>query len=161
MKRVVILGRGASGKSTLACTLGTITGLPVIELDKIFWQPAGLVAMPRDQWATLQEQLIARESWIMDGDLCLYDAVEVRLRAVDTIIILDFSLSRCAWRALKRSRERSDFWRCLITYRYLSRPALMRAIAKHAPTAELHVLRNPGDVTRFLADAERKSLIVG
>jgi adenylate kinase family enzyme len=42
MKRVVILGRGASGKSTLARRLGNITGLPVIELDKIFWQ-AGLI----------------------------------------------------------------------------------------------------------------------
>lgn len=36
MMRVVILGRGASGKSTLARTLGAITRLPVIELDKIF-----------------------------------------------------------------------------------------------------------------------------
>jgi adenylate kinase family enzyme len=32
MKRVVILGRGASGKSTLAASLGEITGLPAIAL---------------------------------------------------------------------------------------------------------------------------------
>jgi adenylate kinase family enzyme len=31
MKRVVILGRGASGKSTLAVSLGEITGLPAIK----------------------------------------------------------------------------------------------------------------------------------
>jgi len=43
------MGRGASGKSTLARRLGDITGLPVIEVDKIFWQP-GLIATPRDQW---------------------------------------------------------------------------------------------------------------
>jgi adenylate kinase family enzyme len=36
MKRVIILGRGASGKSTLAARLGEITGFPAIELDKIF-----------------------------------------------------------------------------------------------------------------------------
>src|SRR5882762_3834746 len=58
MKRVVILGRGASGKSTLARLLGEITGLPVIELDKVFWQP-GLAATPRDQWVVVQERLIA------------------------------------------------------------------------------------------------------
>jgi hypothetical protein len=34
MKRVVILGRGASGKSTLARRLGDITGLPVIDWTK-------------------------------------------------------------------------------------------------------------------------------
>jgi hypothetical protein len=62
MKRVVILGRGASGKSTLARRLGEITGLPVIELDKLFWRP-GLVATPRDQWVVVQEKLSGK----MDG----------------------------------------------------------------------------------------------
>jgi adenylate kinase family enzyme len=36
MKRVVIFGPGGSGKSTLAVRLGEITGLPVIELDRMF-----------------------------------------------------------------------------------------------------------------------------
>ena len=44
---------GASGKSALAVELGEITELPVIELDKIFWQ-GGLVATPRDQWTAIQ-----------------------------------------------------------------------------------------------------------
>ena len=46
---MVILGPGASGKSTLAFHLGEITGLRVMELDKVFWRPglvAGLVARP-------------------------------------------------------------------------------------------------------------------
>lgn len=48
MKRVVILGRGGAGKSTLAARLGEITGLPVIELDKSFWRAGQntLEAMP-------------------------------------------------------------------------------------------------------------------
>jgi len=71
MKRVVIIGRGASGKSTLAARLGEITGLPVIELDKVFWRP-GLVATPRDQWVVVQERFVAEEGWIMDGDLGPY-----------------------------------------------------------------------------------------
>ena len=161
MKRVVILGRGASGKSTLARRLGEITGLPVIELDKVFWLP-GLAATPRDQWVAAQEKLVARDGWIkdgwiMDGDLGPYDAVEVRLRAADTIIFLDFSLVRCAWRAVLRSRERADFWRWLMAYRRQSRPILMQAIAKHAPTAELRVLRGPGAVRRFVAEVARES----
>jgi adenylate kinase family enzyme len=79
MQRVVIIGRGASGKSALAVELAEITGLPVIELDEIFWQP-GLVATPRDQWMAIQQELIERERWIMDGDLGSYDVVDVRLR---------------------------------------------------------------------------------
>jgi len=45
MKRVLILGRGASGKSTLARRLGEITGLPVVELDKAFWRPGSLLCL--------------------------------------------------------------------------------------------------------------------
>ncbi|PYU37519.1 MAG: hypothetical protein DMG54_33435 [Acidobacteria bacterium] len=68
MKRVVIIGPGASGKSTLARQLGEITGLRVIELDKLFWQP-GLVETPRNQWVELQQKLVSESEWIMDGDL--------------------------------------------------------------------------------------------
>ncbi len=151
MKRAVIIGRGASGKSTLARRLGDITGLPVIEMDKIFWRP-GLIAPPREQWVATQERLVAADRWIMDGDLGPYDAIEVRLRAADTIIFLDFSLVRCAWRAIRRSHERADFWRWLLSYRYQSRPILKTAIAKYAPNARLHVFRSPKALDRFVVD---------
>jgi nicotinamide riboside kinase len=159
MKRVVILGRGASGKSTLARRLGDVTGLPVIEVDKIFWQP-GLIATPREQWVAMQEKLVAADRWIMDGDLGPYDAVEVRFRAADTILFMDFSLVRCAWRAICRSRERADFWRWLLAYWYQSRPILMAAIAKHAPNAVLHVFRSPAALGRFVADAAAVTPVV-
>jgi nicotinamide riboside kinase len=155
MERVVIVGRGASGKSTLARQLGDITGLPVIEVDKIFWQP-GLIATPRQGWIEMQEQLVVGDRWIMEGDLGPYDAVEVRLRAADTIIFLDFSLVRCAWRAIRRSRERADFWRWLLAYRYQSRPNLRSAIANHAPSAALYVFRRPKALARFVTDVGRR-----
>jgi adenylate kinase family enzyme len=154
VKHVVILGRGGSGKSTLAAKLGEITGLPVIELDKIFWQP-GLHALPPAEWVKTQQRLVEQENWIMDGDLGQYDAVEVRLTAADTIILLDFALVRCAWRVLRRGRERSDFWKWLIAYRRRSLPVLMQAISKFAPHAELHLIRNPEELRRFVIGLER------
>jgi adenylate kinase family enzyme len=147
--RVVILGRGASGKSTLATHLGKITGLPVIELDKHFWH-TDLTPAPLDEWAQTQRDLVDQANWIMDGDLGPYDVLDVRLRAADTVILLDFSLARCAWRALRRSRERADFWHWLITYRRRSRPALLNKIATHAPLATLHNFRGPRALRRFL-----------
>jgi nicotinamide riboside kinase len=160
VKRVVIIGRGAAGKSTLARRLGEITGLPVTEIDKVFWQ-AGLIATPREEWAAAQGKLVAGERWVIEGDLGPYDAVEVRLRAADTIIFLDFSLARCVWRALRRSRERADFWRWLLVYRYRSRPMLRDAIAKHAPNAALHVFRGPKAVERFVADVAARRPVQG
>jgi adenylate kinase family enzyme len=149
MKRVVIIGPGASGKSTLAGQLGEIAGLRVVELDKIFWRP-GLVATPADQWVELQQKLVSENEWILDGDLGPYDAIEVRLRAADTIIFLDFSLIRCAWRALWRSRERLDFWLWFLRYRYQTRHFRMTAISECAPSATVHLLCNPEAVKRFL-----------
>jgi adenylate kinase family enzyme len=149
---VIIVGPGAAGKTTLARRLGEITGLPVIELDKHFWRP-GLAATPRDQWAAVQRELAGQESWIMDGDLGPYDVLDVRLRAADTIVFLDFSPARCAWRAIRRSRERADFWWWLLTYRRKSRPLLLQAIAEHAGDADIHILPTPRTVRRFLAQA--------
>ena len=150
MKRVVVLGRGGSGKSTLAARLGEITGHPVIELDKHFWRP-GPAATPRDEWAAIQSELIRQEAWIMDGDLGPYDVLDVRLHAADTVILLDFSFWRCAWRAIRRSREQADFWLWLWAYRRRSRPLLLTAIATHAGEANLHVIRNPHALRRFVA----------
>jgi adenylate kinase family enzyme len=151
MKRVVILGRGASGKSTLAARLGDITGIPVVRLDDLFWQP-DLVPLPREAWVEMQQRLAGEERWIMDGDLGPHDVVRGRLRRADTVIFLDFSLLRCVWRAGWRSREREDFWRWLLTYRRRHRPRLMGAIADYAPQADLRILQSPRAVRRFLAE---------
>lgn len=149
MQRVVVLGRGGAGKTTLAIRLGEITRLPVVELDKRFWQP-GLVAPSRRRWVQLQRELVAGRTWIMDGDLGPYDVVEVRLAAADTVIVLDFPFAICAWRAIRRSRERADFWRWVWAYRHRSLPRLQHAITVHAPDARLHILHDPRAVRRFL-----------
>jgi adenylate kinase family enzyme len=153
MERVVILGRGGSGKSTLAATLGTVTGLPVIELDKHFWGP-GLEAIPPEKWATVQGELAQANQWIMDGDLGPYDVLDVRLHRADTVILLDFSFWRCAWRAMRRSRERLDFWLWLWSWRRRSRPLLLKAVTGQGGDARLHVLRNPRATASFVAQVE-------
>jgi hypothetical protein len=61
------------------------------------------VATPRDQWAAVQRELISQQTWIMDGDLGPYDVIDVRLRAADTVVFLDFPPLRCARRAVRRS----------------------------------------------------------
>lgn len=149
VRRVVVLGRGGAGKSVLARRLGALTGLPVIELDREFWHD-GLRPLPPAEWAAVQERLAAADAWIMDGDLGPYDVLDVRLRRADTVVLLDFSLPRAAWRAARRGRERADFWRWVLSYRRRYRPAVLAAVAEVAPQAGLHVLRGPRAAERFL-----------
>jgi hypothetical protein len=147
-----LLGPGAAGKSTLARRLGRATGLEVIELDKLFWRP-GLLPTPPEEWADIQGELVQRRTWIMDGDLGPYDVVGPRLRCADTVIVLDTPRWRCALRALRRSRERADFWRWLWGWRRRYWPRLRAAIATEARQADVVVVRSDRAVGRLLDTA--------
>ncbi|MEZ4586890.1 MAG: isopentenyl transferase family protein [Gemmatimonadales bacterium] len=46
MRRILILGSGGSGKTTLALQVSETTGHPVVHLDSLYWK-AGWVATPR------------------------------------------------------------------------------------------------------------------
>jgi len=152
VRRVVVLGRGGAGKSTFAARLGAALDLPVIELDKHFWPP-DLTPLPAARWAEVQRGLVRGDRWVLDGDLGPYDVLPVRLRAADTVVVLDFPLWRCAWRALRRSRENRAFWQWLLTYRRRALPVVLAAVAEHAGGATVHPLRGPAAVERFLATA--------
>lgn len=156
MERVVVFGRGGAGKSTFALELSRNTGLPVIELDKQFWNE-DLDPLPPDEWIKVQARLSRGEQWILDGDLGPYDAPATRLRRADTVVILDLSLARCAWRAARRAREGADFWWWLLTWRWRSRSKVLEAVAAHAPRAHLSILRTPAQVHRFLTTASAAS----
>ena len=88
---------------------------------------------------------------MIDGDLGPYDtALEQRFAVADTIVILDFPLWRCAWRALRRSRETWEFWRWIIWYRRASLPAVLSAASSAG--AEVYRLRTPREVDQFVAE---------
>lgn len=156
VRRIVILGPGGAGKSTLARRLGGTIGIPVVELDKRFWN-AALEPMTAEEWRHAQTELALQPDWIMDGDLGPYDILEPRLRRADTVIVLDLARWRCLWRSLRRSRQRLDFWRWLWNWHKRSRPQLLAAIAAHADRAHVEVLSSPADVDRWLETVASRS----
>lgn len=99
MKRVVVVGAGGSGKSTFARRLGEATRLPVVHLDQLAFRP-GWVSVPKDEWSALQEDLVACDEWIIDGNR--ESTVPIRLRRCDTVIFLDYPRVLSSFRALKR-----------------------------------------------------------
>jgi adenylate kinase family enzyme len=167
MRRVVILGSGGSGKTTLASELGRRTGLAVIHLDRHFWHP-GWVETPRDEWRARQRELFAGDEWIADGN---YSAtLDERLPRADTVVFCDFPTWRTLARAVRRSvanrgravqadgcPERLDpqFLWWVACYRARTRPTVLRAIAELAPNAHVHVLRNARAQRAFLRTSSR------
>ena len=99
MERIIIIGCGGAGKSTLARKLGEMLDLPVVHLDKLFWKP-GWVEMEREEFDALIQAELKKEKWIMDGNF--NRTLPERIRYCDTIIYLDFSRIACLMGVLKR-----------------------------------------------------------
>ena len=99
MERIIIIGCGGAGKSTLARKLGEVLDLPVLHLDKLFWKP-GWVETSREEFDALLAQELEKDQWIMDGNF--NRTMPERIKRCDTIIYLDFSRLACLMGVLKR-----------------------------------------------------------
>lgn len=150
MKRVMIVGQPGSGKSTLARMLGARTGLPVIHVDLIHWEP-GWVERSLEEKQRLCRQAHAGDAWVFEGGVS--STWPERLDRCDTLIWLDLPLSLRVWRVARRTlrdygrtrpdlpdncpeRFDLDFYRCIWRTRKSVRQRL-KVLFETAP-AEKH-----------------------
>lgn len=165
MRRVLIVGCSGAGKTTLARALAKATGLPLIHLDRHFWQP-GWVEPGKAEWQAAVAGLARREAWIMDGNYG--GTLPERLARADTVIRLDVPTWLCLWEALRRTclgilrpgrddlpegcRERTD-WAFLGYVRRFRRDHRPRLVARLGDfPGRIIVLRDPGKARAFLRD---------
>ena len=99
MERILIIGCGGAGKSTLARQLGEKLNLPVVHLDKLFWKPGWVESVPEEIDAKIFAEM-GKPRWIMDGNF--NRTMPERVKRCDTIIYLDFSRVTCLMGVLKR-----------------------------------------------------------
>jgi len=64
--RLHITGNAGSGKTTLARKLSQALGIPVASLDSVVWKE-GWIAASKEERALGEEQLVVRDSWIIEG----------------------------------------------------------------------------------------------
>ena len=163
MHRVAVVGAGGAGKSTFALRLAARTGLPVIHLDEHYWRP-GWEPTPDDEWREIVTELASGPEWIIDGNYSR--TLDVRARAADTVVLLDYAPLVCVARALRRTIANHgravqapgcpehldwEFLRWIATSRRRSRPRVLQQLAAGGPDLAFRVLRNPRDADRFLA----------
>ncbi len=158
--RILILGCPGSGKSTFARALAAKTGLPLVHLDNVWWRADGTHISREDFDRTLSE-LLRGEKWIMDGDYSR--TYEVRVRAADTVIFLDYPEEVCMAGIIARvGQKRPDIpWTestldpelvaLVQNYRRDDRPALLSLLQKY-PDKQALIFTSREEADRWLSD---------
>lgn len=165
MKRVVIVGNAGGGKTTLSKRLGEATGLPVVFLDQVMWKP-GWNAISPAEFDEAHRDLITRDEWIIEG-MGYDETLESRFGRADTIVFLDFPLSRHFWWAAKRQfkclfRKREDWVegcpmlpktlyivRIMLSIHRKTRPRILRLLGESGPETNVFHIRSVRQLRDF------------
>jgi adenylate kinase family enzyme len=170
MQRVMIVGQPGAGKSTLARRLGQLTGISVVHIDTIHWQP-GWVERSAAEKTRLCLEVEARDQWIFEGGHSTTWAH--RIGRADLLVWIDRSTALRFWRVLVRAvrhrgRTRPDLpedcpeqlgrlgelFRFMWTTRKVSREKMQKLAATAPPGCRVVRLRSNRQTRRFLATIE-------
>jgi adenylate kinase family enzyme len=164
MKKVAVVGCGGSGKSHLARQLGGILGAPVTHLDAVYYDDEWN-ALPKEKFAARQQELVARPSWVIDGNY--NSTLPIRLEACDTVVLMDVPTLAALWGIASRqirhgaghkgngvhNRITRAVIRYVITYRRRMRPRVMAKIDEYARDhAQVVLLRGRRHTRRWLEE---------
>jgi adenylate kinase family enzyme len=179
MKRIVIIGWPASGKSAFSETLASLLNIPVYHLDALYWKP-GHVRTENAEWVKVQNMLVSGESWVVEGNF--QTTLDIRLAASDSVIFFDMHVFTCLRNAVFRmikhygrarigmsegNNERIDrhflmrILRILWIYPALERGKTIRLLNSLSAQKNIFVFRNYGDASRFVQYLEQSSKLRG
>lgn len=142
MNKIIIIGSPGSGKSTFARALQRLTKLPLIHLDRLYWNPDRSIVDKSMFLANLQA-VLAQKVWIIDGNYA--STMEQRLQACDTVFFLDYPTEVCLaglearrgqarpdmpWIGLSDEQD-TDFIEFVENYRQEQRPQVLELLAQH------------------------------
>ncbi len=106
MDKVIVIGCAGAGKSTFARKLRDLTGLPLYYLDML-WHRPDRTTITREEFDAGLRKIIGTEKWIMDGNYGR--TLEMRLKACDTVFLMDFPVEVCLEGVQSRiGRKRED-----------------------------------------------------
>ena len=96
-------GATGAGKSTLAQTLGELTGIPATSVDDICWSP-GWVQMAPDEQIAHFDALTKTDAWVLDSAYGHWR--DLAYERADLVVALDYARMVSLGRLLLRTRAR-------------------------------------------------------
>lgn len=173
MPRVLVWGCSGSGKSTFSRELCHHTGLEHVSIDAHFWQP-GWIESDRAEFRARMAPILARESWVIDGNyLSALEGAQVP-RATH-IFLFDLPRWQCLKGAIGRivksygrvrpemapgCPERFDvnFLRYIWDFKATQHPKFRAALATLRSDQKLEVFRSRAEASAALSRIAREGL---
>lgn len=87
-----MIGCPGAGKSTFSRALRDLTGLPLYYLDRI-WHKPDRTNVTRAEFDSALDAVLQQDRWIIDGNYLR--TMEIRVKACDTVFLLDFPVELC------------------------------------------------------------------
>lgn len=97
--KIAVIGHSSSGKSTFSKRLSSVYQIPVLHIDKIFFEPNWVERDKKVVEAEIRD-FMKGEQWIIDG---FYRKLATeRFELADKIFIFDFNRFKCLYGAIVR-----------------------------------------------------------
>ncbi len=163
MNKIIVIGSPGAGKSTFSRMLRDKTGLPLYYLDMI-WHKADRTTVSKDEFDSKLKEIITKEQWIIDGNY--QRTLEVRLKACDTVFLLDFPLEVCLSGAKSRvgiKREEvpwveeeldPEFRQFIIEFPEKKLPEIYELLDKYREEREVIVFKSRDELERYINEYE-------
>ena len=105
MQKIIVIGSPGAGKSTFVRKLRDKTGLPLHYLDTI-WHRPDKTNITCDEFDSKLADILKTDEWIIDGNYGR--TLEMRLKACDTVFLLDYPLDVCLAGAKERVGQKRE-----------------------------------------------------
>ena len=165
MLKAIVIGSPGAGKSTFARRLRNLTGLPLYYLDML-WHKPDQTNITREEFDTLSNDIIKKDSWIIDGNY--QRTLAERLKACDTVFLMDYPLETCLSGAESRiGKKREDmpwvesefdeeFKQWIIDFPDKQLPQIYELLNKYRKEKEIIIFKSRKEADDYLRNASKK-----
>ena len=164
MKKIIVIGCPGSGKSRFSKELNAKTDIPLFHLDMMYWN-ADKTIVEKSVFLKRLENVISEKEWIIDGNYA--STMELRLKACDTVIFLDYPIKVCLEGIQERcGKMRSDmpwietevdeeFIAFVKSFNDTQRPHILELLEKYKNDRLVVILKSREEADRFIRKEDK------